>query len=171
MRKMRSRRTDLTLARFFPSATLYLATVVTVLPFPIPGYIVVVPLFTLMPVYYWTIYRPDLLRPPVVFAGGVVLDLLTGAPLGLSSLLLLMAQAVILMQRRFFVDRLFPFLWGGFTLLAAVAVALLWLTGGLSGGLVLDPRPATLQWVLSVACFPVVGHVLMRIQRHFLTAV
>lgn len=171
MRKPRSRRTDLTLARFFPGATLFLATVVTVLPFSIPGYVAVVPLFTLMPVYYWTIYRPDLLRPPIVFAGGVILDLLTGAPLGLSSLLLLIAQAAILTQRRFFVDKLFPFLWLGFTLLAAVAVALLWLTGGLLGGLLLDPRPATLQWVLTVACFPVAAYLLIRIQRRFLAMV
>ena len=168
---LRSRQGDLTPARFLPVITLFLAAVATVLPFPIPGYVAVVPLFTLMPVYYWTVYRPDLLRPPGIFAGGVVLDLLSGAPLGLSSLLLLLAQMLVLTQRRFFVDRLFPFLWLGFTLLAAAAVAFLWLAGGMMGGLVLDPRPATLQWVLSVACFPVVGYVLMRIQRRFLAIV
>jgi len=169
MRKARSRRTDLTPARLLPPATLFLAAVLSVLPLSIPGYIAVVPLFTLMPVYYWTIYRPDLLRPPIVFAGGVLFDLLTGAPLGVSSLTLLLAQMVMLSQRRFFVDRLFPFLWLGFTLLAALVIAFLWLVGGMLGGLVLDPRPATLQWVLSVACFPVMGYILMRLQRRLLT--
>ncbi len=35
----------------------------------------------------------------------------------------------------------------------------------------LDMRAAALQWVLTVACFPAVGYLLMRIQRAFMSAV
>jgi rod shape-determining protein MreD len=155
-------------AGILPTLSLFLLAVFTVLPWHVPSYATVVPLYPLMPVYYWTIYRPDLLSPPIIFLGGIVLDLLTGAPPGGSSLMLLLTRTIIYFQRRFFVDRLFPFLWLGFTLLAGFAVAFDWLLGGIIGGALLDARAAALQWVLTVACFPVVGYVLMQVQRHFL---
>ncbi|MBV9523895.1 MAG: rod shape-determining protein MreD, partial [Alphaproteobacteria bacterium] len=121
-------------------------------------------------IYYWTIYQPDLLPPSAVFASGLVLDLLTGAPLGVSSLLLLLTRAVVVTQRRFFVNRLFPFVWGGFTLLAAAAIGFLWLLGSALEGAILDMRAAALQWVLTVACFPAIGYALMRVQRALVPA-
>ena len=66
------------------------------------------------------------------------------------------------------INRLFPFMWGGFTLLAAAAIAFLWLLGGFIEGAMLNTRAVTLQWVLTVACFPAVSYLLMRIQRRLL---
>jgi len=34
-------------------------------------------------------------------------------------------------------------------------------------GAMLDMRAASLQWVLTVACFPAVAYLLMRVQRAF----
>jgi rod shape-determining protein MreD len=118
-------------------------------------------------VFYWTIYRPDLLPPVAVFLCGITLDLLSGAPLGVAALVFLLTRVIVLPQRRFFVDRLFPFVWSGFTLLAAAVVAFLWLLGSFFAGAMLDMRAATLQWVLTVASFPAVAYLLMRVQRAF----
>ncbi|HZS84053.1 MAG TPA: rod shape-determining protein MreD [Stellaceae bacterium] len=166
-----ARRGDWSAAKSVPTATTFLLLIAAVLPFRVPDYATVTPLFVLAAIYYWTIYRPELLPPLAVFVSGLTLDLLTGAPLGVSSLLLLLARTLVLTQRRFFVDRLFPFVWGGFTLLAAAAIAFLWLLGSLLEGAMLDMRAAALQWVLTVACFPAVGYLLMRIQRAFMSAV
>ncbi len=95
-------------------------------------------------------------------------DLLSGAPLGVTPLLLLLARALVMSQRRFFVNRLFPFVWCGFTLVAAAAIAFLWTLGGLLEGAMLDMRAAILQWVLTVASFPAASYLLMRVQRNFL---
>jgi rod shape-determining protein MreD len=140
----------------------------SVLPLHIPDYAAVAPLLALAGVYYWTIYRPELLPPVAVFVAGVVFDLLSGAPLGVTPLLLLLARAVVMSQRRFFVNRLFPFVWCGFTLVAAAAIAFLWALGGLIEGTMLDMRAAILQWVLTVASFPAASYLLMRVQRNFL---
>jgi len=109
---------------------------------------------------------PDALgRLDIAFLCGVVVDLLSGVPLGVSALVFLFTRAVVLPQRRYFVDRLFPFVWGGFTVLAAAAIAFLWLLGSFFEGAMLDMRTVTLQWVLTVASFPAVAYLLMRVQR------
>jgi rod shape-determining protein MreD len=68
-------------------------------------------------------------------------------------------------QRRYFVGRLFPFVWTGFTLAAAGALGFEWAIGSVYNGVFLDPRAVALQWVLTVAAFPPVSYLLMRLQR------
>ncbi len=165
MRAVVTRRREWSVVRFVPTLTTLVLALVSVLPLRFPDYAAVAPLIALGGLYYWTIYRPDLLPPAAVFLCGVVLDLLSGAPLGVSALVFLLTRAVVLPQRRFFVDRLFPFVWGGFTLLAGAAIAFLWLLGSFFEGAMLDMRAATLQWVLTVAAFPAVAYLLMRVQR------
>jgi rod shape-determining protein MreD len=170
MRAALPSRGDWSAGKTIPALTVFLLLILSVLPFRIPDYATVTPLFALAGIYYWTIYHPELLPPVVVFFAGLMLDLLSGMPLGVSSLLLLLARSVVEGNRRFFVNRLFPFVWGGFTLLAAAAIALLWLIGGMLEGAMLDMRAAALQWVLTVASFPAIGYLLMRVQRAFVPA-
>jgi CHASE2 domain-containing sensor protein len=58
----------------------------------------------------------------------------------------------------------------GFSLLAATALLFLWLLGSLLEGVMLDMRTTTLQWVLTVACFPAAAYLLMRVQRAWVPA-
>lgn len=165
-----TRRSDWSPSRLLPSASLLVCAVISVLPLRFPDYAAVAPLLVFGAVYHWTIYRPELVPPIALFAAGVILDLLDGGPLGVSSLLLLLTRATLLPQRRFFVNRLFPFMWMGFTVLAAAAGLFLWLLGSAIDGTLRDPRAAMMQWVLTVACFPVVGYLLMRVQRAWILA-
>src|SRR6266404_6356710 len=141
MRAAVARRREWSAVRFVPTITTLILAMLSVLPLRFPNYAAVAPLLALAGLYYWTIYRPEFLPPSFVFLCGFVLDL---------------------PQRRFFVDRLFPFVWGGFTLLAAGAIAFLWVLGSMLTGAMLDMRAASLQWVLTVACFPAVAYLLMR---------
>src|SRR5438552_2032298 len=108
MRAAAMRRREWSAARFVPTFTILALALLSVLPLRFPDYAAVAPLLVLAGLYYWTIYRPDLLPPAAIFLCGVVLDLLSGAPLGVAALVFLLARVVILPQRRFFVDRLFP---------------------------------------------------------------
>jgi rod shape-determining protein MreD len=165
MRAMVVRRSEWSPTRLVPTATILVLAVLTVLPLHVPDYAAVAPLLALAGVYYWTVYRPDFAPPLAIFACGVVVDLLDGGPLGVAPLLLLLARTIVLPQRRFFVNRLFPFVWMGFTVLAAGSILFLWLLGSGIEGTWLDVRAATLQWVLTVATFPAVAYLLMRVQR------
>jgi rod shape-determining protein MreD len=152
-------------ASMVPFITVLLLILVSLMPLRIPSYAAVTPQFALMAVFHWTVYRPALLPPLLLFILGVAFDLITGAPLGLTSLVFLITRAVVLRQRRFFDGRQFAFVWFGFTLSAAGAVGLIWLAGTLLGGVFLDLRPVLLQWVLTVAFYPLVSWLLQRLQR------
>src|SRR3954451_7400512 len=114
------------LARFLPTATVVVAAVIALLPLPVPGYAALTPAFALMAVYHWSVYRPDLLSSSGLFAIGFAQDLLSGATLPASALLLLLARAAVLRYRRHFVGRPFPFVWAGFAALAFAAMFGLW---------------------------------------------
>ena len=152
-------------ARLLPVATTLLAAVISVLPVQIPGYAALTPVFTLMAVYHWTIYRPDLLPPAALFAVGLTEDLLAGSPIGVNALLLLLTRVAVLGHRRYFINRNFPFVWTGFTLLTVVAMLGLWGLHCVLDLSLLDFRNAVIRAALTVAIFPLASFMLGRAQR------
>jgi rod shape-determining protein MreD len=157
-------------ARLLPVATTVVAALVSILPLRIPGYAALTPAFTLMAAYHWTIYRPDLLPPLALFSVGMVEDLLVGAPVGVTPLLLLLTYFAVLSYRRYFVDRTFPFVWTGFTLLAGIAMLGLWALHCLLDGVLLDFRTTLFRAVLTIAIFPLASFLLGRAQRALIGA-
>ena len=158
------------LARLLPLATTVLAAIISILPVRVPGYAALTPAFTLMAVYHWTIYRPDLLPPLGLFAIGLAQDLLTGAPVGAGALVLLIARAAVLRYRRYFINRTFPFVWTGFTLLGGGALIGLWALHCLMQFSLFDLRSTVFRAVLTVAIFPVASFALGRSQRALMGA-
>lgn len=153
------------LARLLPVATTLFALLIAILPLRIPGYAALTPAFTLMAVYHWTIYRPDLLPAAGVFAIGLAQDLLTGDPVGVNALLLLLARAAVLRQRRHFVNRTFPFVWSGFTLLAMATMSTQWVLHSLLQLSLSGFRITVFRAVLTIAIFPAASFALGRTQR------
>jgi rod shape-determining protein MreD len=158
-------RVDQAAACLLPVATTMLAMVVSLQPIHVPGYAALAPAFTLMAVYHWTIYRPELLPSAALFLIGVTQDLLAGAPPGATALLLLLARAGVLAHRHQFVNRPFPFVWAGFTVLAFGAMLLLWALNSLLDAVFLDPRVTVFRAVLTTSLFPVASFLLGRTQR------
>jgi rod shape-determining protein MreD len=152
-------------ARLLPVMTTLLAAVISVLPLQIPGYAALTPVFTLMAAYHWTIYRPDLLPPVALFGVGLTEDLLAGSPVGVNALLLLLTRVAVLSYRRYFINRNFPFVWTGFTLLAVVAMLGLWGIHCVLDLSLLDFRDAVIRGALTVAMFPLASFMLGRAQR------
>jgi rod shape-determining protein MreD len=156
------------LNRLIPTLTTLLCVMASVIPAHLPAFVATTPFFTLMAVYFWTIYRADLLPFPVVFAVGLLLDALEGAPLGISSLILLLAYAVVLGQREQLAMRRFTVVWSGFLAVAAAAAVLQWGVVSLFYGMLVDVRAFLFQGVLTVAVYPVVSYLLACVQRMLL---
>src|SRR5579862_8112505 len=152
-------------ARMLPVATTVFAAVISVLPVKIPGYAALTPMFILMAVYHWTIYRPDLLPPLALFAIGLAEDLLAGSPIGVNALLLLLTRSAVLGYRRYFINRTFPFVWTGFTLLTILAMLALWALHCLLDLSLLDFRNTVIRAALTIAIFPLASFLLGRAQR------
>jgi rod shape-determining protein MreD len=151
--------------RLLPAATMIVAVLITVIPVRIPGYAALTPAFTLMAAYHWTIYRPDLLPASVLFGIGLAEDLVTGGPVGITALLLLIARAAVLNLRRYFVNRGFAFVWAGFTVLAVLGMLFLWVVHCALDLTILDFRSTLFRTVLTIASFPAASFLVGRAQR------
>jgi len=158
------------MASLLPVATTILAMLVSIQPIQITGYAAVTPAFTLMAVYHWTMYRPDLLPALALFVIGTVQDLLSGELLGMTALILLISRAFLLSQRRHFVNRPFPFVWAGLSLLTGGAMLLLWSLHSLLAAELLDFRSTMFRTVLTISFYPVASFLLGRSQRALLGA-
>ena len=147
--------------------TLSLA-ILTVIPLRIPDFAPVTPSLTVIAVYYWSIYRPDLLPMVAVFGIGLFQDALTGTPLGLTALVLIIVQYAVLSQRRFFHSKTFLVEWWGFLLVAPGAALVSWLLASLYFGVFVAVWPLGFQLLLSIALYPCLAWLLARIQHYLL---
>lgn len=123
------------------------------------------PFFILMALYYWSIYRPSLLHPFVVFLYGFIFDIVLGFPLGLHSILFLVIQWVIKSQRLFFMGQTYLVVWIGFTVTTFSALLIEWIFFSvLSAGFV--PYSAMINnLVITVFLFPLVSYFFILMHR------
>ncbi len=110
-----------------PYAFMALLFVLNVISVPYPLSMLFKAPFFLMAVYYWSIYRPGLIPPWLAFGSGLLLDLLSGAPLGLNAALFVLCRMAVVDQRRFLFGQGFAMIWLGFACLHTVFVLLQWL--------------------------------------------
>ena len=136
----------------------------------VPGLSHVTPMYSLAAIYFWSIYRPDLIGYGTAFGIGLLEDLLTGAPLGCSALILLLCQYLVFRQPKFFNAKPFGIFWLAFGVLALGAGLIKWICVGLvaPGGFTRfgDMFAAVL---MTVAVYPVIAWLLAKAQIKLLT--
>jgi rod shape-determining protein MreD len=137
----------------------------SLIPFHAPGLAALTPMYTLMAVYFWSVYRPDSFGYGAAFSIGVIEDLLVGTPLGSTALALLLCQWVVFNQQKFFNNRPFPEVWLAFAVVAMVTGLVRWVCAGLIGAQGFLPMGGTLtSIVLTIAVYPIIGWLLVRAQ-------
>jgi len=142
--------------------------ILSVVPTHIPGFIEITPIFALVAIYHWAIYRPDLLPIFSVFILGLLQDFLLGTPVGLYILVFLTVYGIVLSQRRFFAGKSFTFYWFGFALMSMLASIESYLLGSIWYIMFLDFNMAALQYLILLGIFPTVAWVFLRWQQAFL---
>ncbi|SEH52670.1 rod shape-determining protein MreD [Magnetospirillum fulvum] len=161
-------RMDTWVRHLIPATATIFLLLLTVVPTRLTVFADIAPMLPLMGVYYWAIYRPDLLPAWLAFAIGLLGDIVGGTPLGANALVLLLVQGTAAAQRRFFLGKSFAVTWWAFGLLAAGAIALDWLLVTLIVGRVVDPAPVLFEYLMTLCCFPLLTWVLARTQMAFL---
>ncbi len=146
--------------------TLFLILVVST-PMRLPGFASIAPQLPLIAVYYWAIYRPDLLRPWAAFGLGAIADMIAGTPLGVSSLVFLAIQAVADSQRRILGRSFLMAMWG-FTLTAAGAMVVEWIMSSVVLVTVLPVKALVFQYVMTLIFYPLLAWIFVRAQLTFL---
>ena len=170
MRPLFLQRLDLWARAAIPMLATLLAVMLNVVPLRLPDYAPMAPGFVLMAVFYWTVHRPDLMRPWAVFLVGILDDVLSGTPLGVNSLVLLFVHWAIVAQHRAFRGKSFILVWLGFAMLAFGAKLLLAAVAFAIGYGLVDPTMMLVQYILTLALYPPVAFVMGRAQRVFLPA-
>ena len=148
-----------------PMVLAFLLLVLTRLPFGIEGLESAMPLVTLITTYYWTIYRPNLVPSLALFLLGFLQDLVTGGPLGLMALVLLLVHWLSDAQRRVFLGKSFVVGWWGFGLVALGAEGVIWLLASIYYDQALGIRPFAFQFMLTVAIYPCLAWLFGLVQR------
>jgi rod shape-determining protein MreD len=158
---------DHTLRRMIPFALSVLLLLLAIVPMVAPGFSRGGPMITLLCVYYWSVHRPDMLGYLAGFSLGLLEDILMQTPLGVSSLVLMLIQLVVLTQYRFFVGKPFLVTWWALALLALGALLLKALAIALLSGYVVAPGQLAASYMLTVLLYPVLAWVFAR-ARHLL---
>lgn len=161
-------RMDTWVRQLVPFGVTLVLLLLSTMPTRIPGFAGIAPMLPLMGVYYWAIYRPDLLPAWSAFLVGLLYDIVSGTPLGVNALVMLLAQGTAASQRKFFLGKSFAVTWWSFGLLTAGAVGLAWLLVSMLHGRAIDPAPVMFEYLLTLAIFPLLTWTLARAQMAFL---
>ena len=151
-----------------PFGITFVLLLLTSIPNRFPGYAGIAPMLPMMGVYYWAIYRPDLLPAWSVFILGMISDILAGMPPGVNTLVLLLVHGVAVSQRRFFLAKTFVVSWWAFALLTGGALGLSWLLVAALTGKPVDPSPVLFQYLLTLGLFPALSWLLAHTQMTLL---
>ncbi len=160
-------RLDLVARRLVPGALTLVLLLMSVAPTRLPGFVHIAPMIALISVYYWAVSRPDVMGYGSAFLLGLVEDSLTGAPLGVGALSLMLAQAVVFTQYKFFLGKPFMVSWWAFTLVAAGVAVIKWVAVSAIHGHLVDGTALVFSWMFTVAVYPPFAWLFGRIQGLF----
>lgn len=147
-----------------PQILLLLLMLLSLMSLPVPYAGAVKPMLVMMAVYYWAIYRPNLMPPWLCFIVGVIMDILGNMPPGINAFLLVAVQWLVRDQRRFLMGQPYFTIWAMFGLVLCAAAMTEWLLFGLVYGWApLMPVLATV--LLSLFLFPFVSMLLIFTHR------
>jgi rod shape-determining protein MreD len=164
-RRTLGRRLDIVARHAFPAGFTMVLMVLSQVPFGIADQVVLLPAVTLTSVYFWSLFRPLGMAPPVVFLIGLLFELLGYLPLGIGVLTLLIVHALAARWRDALMRQGLVVAWLAFASFAAGASALGWMLTALLEFRLLPAGPAMFQAVLTAALFPAVAIPLARADR------
>jgi rod shape-determining protein MreD len=161
-------RHDGTARNLAPFALTVLLIVFGMVPLGVPNFAPIMPALGVIAVFFWLVYRPDLMPAWAVFVIGLIQDLLGGGALGVGVFVLLVVYAALMGQRRYLAQANFFLVWLAFLPVAAGAFVLTWLFNSLIVDALLAPGPVAFQYLSTVAFYPVIAWLFLQAQRVFL---
>jgi len=170
MRRTVGQRVDTMTRSSLPALITLLLVVINMVPLHIPGIARIMPVLPLIAVYHWSVYRPALMPPYVVFAIGLLHDVLSGAPIGVNALVYLTVYGIVESQQRFLVGKSFAVVWLGFGIISLIATIEAWFLVSVLSSVIVEPNAALFQFILNFGFFPLLAWVFLRYQQIFLSS-
>ena len=161
-------RLDLLARNLLPLIFTLVLITLGMVPLRLPEIAPVIPALALISVYYWTVYRPELMPEWAVFLIGVFHDLLVGGIVGVEALTLLLVQVLVKALRRTFVGASFFAVWMIFAVVVLGAELTAWLINSAYHLRLVDSEPALVQAAMTLAFYPALAWLFSWVFRAFL---
>ncbi len=113
--------------------------------------------FVVIIIYYWSVYRPSLMSPLLIFMAGICLDFISGLPAGLSSFTFLIMHNIISQQRLFLTGQPFMVVWFGFVVVGFITLFVQWFLFGLINFQWTPMQPVLLAIISGSLLFPIIS--------------
>lgn len=151
-----------------PSLCCLAAVIAELVPFRLPGAIVMAPNWSLFAVFVFAFLRHELLPPWAAFLVGLIKDILAGLPLGVSALVLMLVREAARLLEEPLRGQPFIFTWFCFSAVALAAqLVTVLLTMALTGA-VMAAGPTTTVFAVTVLAFPIAYLLLRRVSQALL---
>ena len=147
-----------------PFAVSVLLILAAVLPYGLPKSSLAAPVLALISVYYWSLFRPELMPAGAAFLLGLLVDVLSGGPPGLNALVLILVHWAASGQRRALAGKSFAVGWLGYLLIAGGAAIVNWFVASVFHATVIESVPLLLSHAIGTAAYPLVAIFLARLQ-------
>jgi rod shape-determining protein MreD len=151
------RRLDVAWRHAFPVATSLFLMMLSRAHFGLWEQGALLPTIALTCVWFWSLFRPSAMAPPMVFLIGLLLDLLDWQPLGVGAVTMLATHGIAHRLRPVLSRQVFIVLWLIFTAVACVIAALNWALISLLTFDFLPVGPILFQAGVAAAMYPVVA--------------
>jgi rod shape-determining protein MreD len=148
---------DIALRQAFPAITSIVLMFLSMVHFGLSGQSELLPTVSTTCVWFWSLYRPSAMPPPVVFLIGLLLDILGFLPLGVGPVTMLATHGLAHRLRNFLSRQGFFVVWLTFTMTACAMAAMNWSLVSLLS-FRLEPRaPVLFEAGLAFAMYPLVA--------------
>ena len=138
-----------------PIVSFVVAAVVTNVPLmPMFGSLSLMPSLPVAVLFFWVVYRPDLLTPYLVLFSGLFFDLMSDGPIGVWALTFVVLFALTFSQRVSLVARVGLEQWAGYVFYCMFATMFVWTIVSLYSGVWLNPAPFLIDSAMLSVLYP-----------------
>ncbi len=142
-----------------------LMLLLSLVSFSIPYSDSIRPFFVLMPLYYWSIYRPSLIPVIILFALGLIVDFVSGFPIGLHAALFVILHLIVKRQRLFLMGQPYPMFWMGFAIVTTFVFVAQWLFFSLVNFQLMALNEIIASNFTTILFFPFIAMIMAFIQK------
>lgn len=148
-----------------PVLLTFILFVMNIIPHALPGYGTIKTDVLLVAIFYWSVHRPSLFPPWLCFVLGVIIDIYSSFPLGVTAFVYVLSQKFSNDQRKVFLGQPYYVSWIGFAVICGVGHLIRALVFYLLQNRPIDTSQLGLSIALTIAIFPLITLILIAAHR------
>lgn len=116
-------------------------------------------MFDIMVIFYWCLFKPQIMESWFLFLMGLLQDSLLGLPLGFHSLLYIVFGCYIIPLLASYITGSFLIIWSGFALFSSIIIICNWIIFSLFYSSLFNINTSLLQLSVTIALYPMIHYI------------